>query len=245
MQYSQTSTEKNGILQACERFTRLGDAGITGTAATLAEFTNYVNLINRNTWVLIFRAYGGWQYDDGNQVDLPASTATLTSGQTSYALPTSALTVRGIEFKDQGGIWKQLRPITEEQIRDRNAMGEWNKTPGVPMYYQLVGQTVRIFPSANWTQADSFKVFYDRGSVSFLTTDTAETPGFASEFHDILPLGASCLWFEINTPDDLTYPVLKARYEQKKIDLVNFYQAKWSNMFPHRLGVRDSVREYT
>ena len=256
MIFSNTGTEKNGILQACERYTRLGDATITGTASYLAEFTNYCNEVNREIWTIIFRNYGGWQYEDSNQTDLPAASSTLTSGQTSYALPSGSLTVRGIEVQDSSGKWTALQPITEEQIRNgfaigstsgqigsgtNGAMGAFLTTSGTPQYFELVGQTVRIYPAASWTQASSFKVFYDRGSVDFLTTDITpgtKQPGFASEFHDLIPLGACCIWYESNSPEDLTYQSLRGRYERKKLELEQFTHAQSARLFKPKLTVR-------
>ena len=254
MQFSLTTTEKSGILQSCERYTRLGDATITGTAAYLAEFTNYCNEISRELWALIFKNYGGWQYEDSNQTDLPASAATLTADQVSYALPSTALTVKGIEVKDASGNWHALKPISEEEIRNGvnvgtpasgqlytnnvGSMGEFFKTSGTPLYFQMIGQTIKIFPAADWTQASSFKVFYDRGSVAFLTTSTTTTPGFASEFHDLIPLGASCIWYELNSPEDLTYASLKGKFERKKAELENFYHLQSIRLIKPQLRVR-------
>ncbi len=192
---------------------------------------------------MIFVSYGGWQFEDGNQTDLPAASATITSAQVSYSLPSGSLTVRGIEVKDTGGIWTQLRPITEEQIRQREAMGEFFKTSGQPLFYQLIGQTVRIFPASNYTQASSFKVFFDRGSVAFASTDTTATPGFASEYHGILPLGAALEYLKVKAPNDATIPYLRADFQEYELKLKTFYQTKWSNMFPSRITVRDSLRE--
>lgn len=243
MQFSVTTTEKNGILQACERYMRFADAGITGNTARLAQFTNFINRHNRKVWHMIFSAYGGWQYDDANQTDLPAATATITADQTSYALPTGSLTVRGVEVKNTGGVWSGLLPITEEQIRERQAMGEFYKTSSQPLFYQLVGQTVRIYPASNYTQSSSFKVFFDRGSVAFLTTDTTKEAGFASEYHDILPIGASIDALTIEQPDSSTLALLRAEYADYEKKIKDFYQTKFSQMFPPRIRVRDVVRE--
>jgi hypothetical protein len=184
---------------------------------------------------LIHRVYGGWQYEDANQTDLPVATATITSGQTSYALPVGTLNVRGIEVKDTGGIWHTLKPITEEMIREFSSMGEFRKVASRIEYYQLVGNTVRVFPAADYTQTDSFRVFYNRGSVAFATTDTTEEPGFVSEFHDLVPLGASIKWFGINTPEDLSMPFLTAEYKRKLADLEKFYQTQFTQMFPAKI----------
>lgn len=243
MQFSSTS-DKLGIIQACERYTSLNDAGISGNATRLKEFTAHVNEINRRVWHIIFTAFGGWQYEDANQTDLPAATDTLTSGQTSYALPTGSLTVRGIEVKDTGGIWRQLQPLTEEMIREHQAMGEFFKTSGQPLYYQLIGQTVRIFPASNYTQAASFKVFFDRGSVAFASTATTETPGFASEYHGILPIGASLEYLMIKQPNDATTTRLANEYAKYEQNLRKFYQQKFHQMFPPRIMTADIIREY-
>lgn len=238
------TTAKLGIIQSCENYTNLGDAGISGNATYLKEFTRYINESGSRVWSMIFSAYGGWQYEDANQTNLPAASDTLTSGQTSYALPSGSLTVRGIEVKDTGGVWRKLNPITEEQIRDRQAMGEFYKTAATPLFYQMIGQTVRIFPAANWTQSESFKVFFDRGSVAFTSTDTTATPGFASEFHGILPIMASIQWLISKRPDSSNLALLRqeeANYIQR---LKQFYQEKFHQMFPPRITTADIIREY-
>jgi len=243
MQFSDT-TNKLGIIQSCERYMRLGDAGISGNAQLLLEFTAHINQVNRETWALIFDAYGGWQYDDSNQTDLPAAVDTITADQVSYALPTGALTIRGIEVKDEGGVWHQLKPITEEQIRDSQAMGEFYKTSGQPLFYQVVGDTVRVFPASDYTQASSFKVFFDRGSVAFASTDTTKAPGFYSEFHSVIPIGASLERLKIEEPDNSQVQWLDARYKEYQRDIVKFYGKRLSQLFPPRVTVRDAVREY-
>lgn len=244
MNFSVTTTEKSGILQACERYTSLGVAGITGDTALLAEFTNYVNEESRKAWHIIFDAYGGWQYDDSQQTDLPAAVDTLTADQTSYALPSEALTVRGVEIKNTGGVWTQLGAVTEEQIRERQPMGEFFKTSSIPQFYQLVGDSVRIYPASNYTQASSFKVFFDRGSVAFTTTDTTDAPGFASEYHDIIPIGASLTWQEVKHPNDATTIMLRNKYEERKASLRDFYQRRWMDKNPARIRVRDAMAQY-
>ena len=243
MQFSDTSG-KLGIIQAIERYTSLNDGGISGNATRLKEFTAHVNEVNRRVWHLIFTSYGGWQYEDGNQTDLPAASDTLTSGQTSYALPTGSLTVRGIEVKDTGGIWRQLKPLTEEIIREHQAMGEFYKTSSQPLYYQRVGQTVRIFPASNYTQTSSFKVFFDRGSVAFASTNTTETPGFASEYHGILPIGAALEYLMVKQPNDPVTTRLANEYTKYEKNIERFYQEKFHQMFPPRIRTADIIREY-
>lgn len=189
-------------------------------------------------------SYGGWQYDDGNQTDLPFASTTLTADQVSYALPSGSLGVRGIEIKNAGAVWSPLLPITEEMIRERQAMGQFFNVSGVPMYYQMVGQTVRLFPAANYTQAASFKVSFDRGSVAFVYTDTTATPGFAAEYHDILPIGAAIEWLKIKEPNSATLTNLRIDYAALDKNLGEFYSSKFEQMFPPSLKIRDAMKEF-
>ena len=243
MQFSDTAA-KLGLIQACERYCNLGDAGISGSSSLLKEFTAHINQHGRKVWHYIFEVYGGWQYDDANQTDLPAGVGTLTASQTSYALPSSALTVRGVEVKDTGGGWTPLLPLTEEQIRDSIAMGQFMSTTSNPRYYQLVGQSIRIFPASNYTQASSFKVFFDRGSVAFASTNTTETPGFASEYHDVLAIGASMEWLKTRVPESATLRILQADYLEYINNLKNFYSQRFLQMVPKRFTTKDLISDY-
>ena len=47
---------------------------------------------------------------------------------------------------------------------------------------------ITIYPSANYASTDGLKVYYDREAVEFATDDTTKTPGFASPYHEILPI---------------------------------------------------------
>jgi hypothetical protein len=232
MVYSDTST-KLGILQECERKCNLGDTGITGTASVLATFTAYCNEASRQVWHWIFTSCGGWQYDDSNQTDLPAATATLTDSQNTYALPSTALTVQSISIKNESGDWYDLKPLTEEIIRSTgNSVEEFFETDGAPLYYTLVGNTIRLFPASNYTQADSLRVCFERGSVAFASTDTTKTPGFASEYHGVIPLLASIMWLKVKTPQDATLQMFRADAMEFEQRIKEFYSKRFKDMSP-------------
>lgn len=243
VQFNITTTEKNGLIQECERKCNLGLASISGDAALLVEFTNHINNIGREVWHTIFNAYGGWQYDDGNQTDLPTSTTALVADQAFYALPAEALSVRGIEFKNSGGVWQKLNPLTEEQIRDIQAVTEFYKTSSTPLFYRLVGNSIQMFPPANYALAAALKVSFDRGSVAFASTATTTSPGFASEYHEILASGASYRWARYKKPGEKLTQELGAEYTAWLSRLDNFYGMRFKAMFPKRVTTRDSVRE--
>lgn len=218
MQFNDT-TNKNGIIQDCERYCGITATGISGNSVLLGDFTAYSNSTLRSLWHLSFLSCGNWQYEDNNQTDLPQATANLTSAQTTYALPSSALTVNRIEVKDAAGNWTKLTPIAESHIY--GAVDEFMKTDAQPMYYRLVGNTFEIFPASNYNSTSGLKVYFDRGSVAFAASDTTKTPGIAGEYHDLIPLGASLKYLKIKRPGsaetaqvDKDYQTLELKYKQ-------------------------------
>lgn len=229
MTYNDT-TNKSGILQCVEFRTDLGDAYITGDDTRLKQFTALVNNENHKVWHTIFMSNGNWQYDDGNYTDLPQATTELTVNVAKYALPPTALTVKGINCLDEAGNWYGLIPLTAETIG--NEVDEFMDTPSQPMYYRLVNGTAQIYPTPNYTKTAGIKVLFDRDSVDFVTTDTTKTPGFASPYHEILPIGVSIEWLKIKQPQSPTLPQLQADYLKMEKAIKDFYGKRFKDFTP-------------
>jgi hypothetical protein len=232
MQYSNTTT-KAGIIQNIERMTDLGDAYISGDATRLAEFTSMVNRISSRVWHNIFMATGNWQYDDSNETNLPIATTNLVSGQQTYALPAEALTIQRLEIKDENGNWEVLRPLVKEKIKI--AIDEYNDVDGDPIQYLLVNSQIVLYPAPNYSQDASLKAYYDREAVAFTTSDTTKTPGFASPYHEILPIGASIEWFKVKQPTSPTMQVLMADYQRLEQSIKEYYSKRFKDYKP-RVG---------
>lgn len=191
MVFSDT-TNKNGIIQECERITGLGDEGISGVTRVLQEFTSNVNEKNREVLSWIQQSSYSWQYDDQNQTDLPVSTAELRSGRQKYQLDSEMLTVRNIKIKDKGGNYVELNRTNELPTKESGS--------GVPSSFVLMGRTIIFDKTPDYTQADGIRVQHDRDVVEFTTSDTTATPGFAPHLHRGLAIGASYIWLQIHRP---------------------------------------------
>jgi len=236
MVFSDT-TNKLGIVQDIDFW-----VGTNSSSYPLADKTRNVNERSKMVWSWIFDSYGGAIFDDSNQTDLPQSVGTLTSGQSTYPVPSGTLAIEGVEVKNASGIWIKLVPITAEQIRERNAMGEFHKTSATPIYYRVVGETIQIYPAANWTQSSSFKVFYNRGMSDFASTDTTKQPGFVSPFHRAVSVGAA-LDYAIKNPQIGKKELLELEWAKYEKAIKSFYTARFKELFPARVTVRDSLRE--
>jgi hypothetical protein len=207
------------------------DATGLNPIAHLQKITRAVNEANRIIWSWIFEAYGGWQYDDANQTNLPSATTSLVASQQKYTILAEALTSLGFSVVDQGGNEYDLEPITLDEIRERGlSEQEFLNTPGNPKYYRMVGNVVKLYPAPSYSQNASLRARFDRGSVVFASTDSTKSPGFASEFHGAVSTGASLIIAEDKgLKNQNNIEQRWARYERA---IKAFYKSKLAELNP-------------
>lgn len=140
---------------------------------------------------LIREAQGRWQFDDSNYEDYSIATTSLTADQQDYALDgTSHFRIERVEVKDEAGGWTKLKSIDQADVYDQ-ALSQFLSTPGIPAYYDKVGNSLFLYPAPSYSQAASLKLFFERGPDYFETTDTTKTPGFNPLFHRLVSLWAA------------------------------------------------------
>ena len=223
MVFSDTTTNL-GIIQACEDQCGLGITGISGDSNKLKEFTRYANRANRKIWHWIFTSQGIWQYDDSNETGQPEGTASLVDSTAIYALPTGTLTVRRVEIKDSDGNWFELDQIAESDIPE--AIPEYDSSDGQPNQYRLIGDEIQLFPAPDYASTDGLKVYFDRTSTDFANSDTTQTPGFATPYHDLVAIGASLEWLKSKRPDANTIGLLREDWLRGEQEVIEFYSQR-------------------
>jgi len=233
MVFSDT-TNLSGIIQNIEVMTDLGSTYISGDTTRLKEFTNLVNRVQHRVWHTIFASNGNWQYDDGNYTTMPSSTTDVVSGTAQYSLPTDALTVKRVEIKDNAGNWIVLAPITIEELGGV-AVDEYMDTDGIPQSYRLVDNIIELFPATNYASTAGLKVYFDRDSVDFEYDATSTTPGFASPYHEMLPIGATIEYLKVKQPTSPTLPALMQDYLKLEQSIKQFYGKRFKDFKP-RIG---------
>ena len=195
MVYSDT-TNLNGLIQECERVL-FGEYGsISDNTTRLKEFTSLLNQSLDDTALDIMRVDRNWKWDDRNHPDRPIATANIVSGQADYATDVSFLKIEKVEIKSSDGVWRMLRPIkeTERPFSFEERYDEDN----LPLYYDLQGYSIILFPTPNYSQDDSLKVHYQRTFSRFETSDTTKAPGCPSVFHPLIALRACYKYAFVN-----------------------------------------------
>lgn len=191
MQFSDT-TNKTGIIELIEDLT--GTQSSSSSSYTLAKKTRDVNNAFAKFMILAISSAGRWQVDDTNQADYPIIYTDVNSGQNDYSFTDDGSTpanqildVTRVEIKDTSGIWRQLRPIDQDDLNGV-AIDEFLKTTGQPEFYDKRANGLFLYPASNYTQSASLKVYYNRTPVYFLTTDTTKEPGIPDMFHEYLTI---------------------------------------------------------
>lgn len=212
----------------------------------LAEKARAANKTNRMVWVMIFDAYGGWQYDDSNNTtDFPIALASLNVGQADYDLPPTAITVRDVEIlpSSTSTVYQKLIEITQENITELGlSEASLFTSTGVPRYYRPIGSSIKLYPAPNYTISSGLRATFDRGSTAFLPTDTTKQPGFAPEFHEVISVGMALEYARRNALSAVQD--IQADMNGFISRIKAYYNARFQEKFPGRLNVFDATSEY-
>ena len=85
---------------------------------------------------------------------------------------------------DSTGLYRQLIPIDMAQLGGI-ALEEWNKTAGLPIYYDKIADNIiRLYPKPATTVVNGIKYFFQRAPHYFVATDTTLQPGVADDLHE-------------------------------------------------------------
>lgn len=225
MQYSDT-TNKNGLLQRCEFWTGVGDAGITGDSLRKAQFTQAMNNWYHKVVTMILDSRDDVDFDDPNLTDQPTFTFPLKASQRDYnlALSEKILKIKRVDvcWNGTGNTCYKARRLDSSEIQ--RGLGNDSDvddyfTEEDPRYDLMNnGYTIKLYPQANATHVTNsgvIRVESVREIDEFTTSDTTQEPGFDEPFHEMLAIGASYEWLLVNETENAT---LISRLEQMLAD---------------------------
>src|SRR3990167_10472232 len=146
MQFYNTVSTEDSLVHECWD---LCDADIN--SYPLAKVTRRFNLALEELVAEILNTDGTWQYDDTNHTDLPIGTGTLVEAQESYSFSSEYLQVQAIKVKDVNGNWNIVENIDQFNDISGIAIEEYFSATGLPLYYDILGDTIRLYPAPTST----------------------------------------------------------------------------------------------
>lgn len=227
--YSDT-TNKNGLLQICERLCHFGDADITGDATLKAQFTSALNDAYDEVLPYVFAAEQRWQFDDPSHTTLPIATTNIVSGQRDYTFTSdsasaSILQIDKVAIKQDASTsdYTMIYPIDQSDVASKRLIEDNSDNTGIPTRYDVVGSSILLDPEPNYSSTAGLKIWYSRTPDYFTTSDTTQTPGIPDLFHQLLAYIASHEWLFVNNPEETTtISRLEQKIQDRKLELSQF-----------------------
>ncbi len=210
MMYSDTSG-KSGLLQDCEFWTNLGDAGVSGNATLKSQFTGRLNDWYHKVVTMILNSQDESDFDDINHTNYPVLKVSLVANQRDYQISASEkmLKIKRIDICPNG-IGNTCYKA-EAFDSGEYGLGMGNDTDVDANFavsepkYDLKNNSIWIYPratAANVTNSGVIRAEWIREIDEFTTSDTTQEPGFDEPFHRMLSIGASYDWILVNKSEN-------------------------------------------
>lgn len=179
-------TNKEDSICADIDFLLFGDSTTLNTDYSLADRTRNVNISLDEVVAELFKADPNFMWDDITNPDFPIATMTLTANQDHYTLPDETLVIHRMRVKGSGGDFTTLTPVTRRELSDSDL-----SSTGTPSKYYKIDNALFPIPVPDYGAAAGVEIEFQRGANHFITTDTDKSPGFNSQFHQYLSVGAA------------------------------------------------------
>ena len=224
MQFSRTTT-KDGLIQACEFWTNLGDAVISGDTTLLKIFTARINAAFDKVTPLLIRFGTYLRWDDANNGTPPSATFSIVLGTNAYTLALDAASLEVLNIASlsilPSATATQYVPLEEMTLDDPDAprvLSPNTLDTGVPTKWLKQGNGIYFDRIPSYSATNGAKATIERPPSYFVSTDTTKEPGFPSPFHELLALYASESWLLVNKPgnQELIASVLGEIAKQEK-----------------------------
>lgn len=246
MKYLDTTNTDNSIYHYSTYL--LGKSVTDTTSLPVKDFCRSANVYYRKAAYFIWRNTVGWEFDDSNYATLPTGTTDLVNGQQDYSIPTNALSIERIEVMDSEGKYALLKRIDKSEITEE-ALDEHYSTNGMPVEYDLVGNSILLYPtpSTSYVTATAGLKLHLSRDVSVPTTPSAyrtisTEPGFQITFHPYISYGVSYDYGISNNYTQEKMALLKIALQEYEVSISDYY-AKRDRDYPVKIKpkVRSSI----
>ena len=92
-------------------------------------------------------------------------------------------------MKNESGDWVVLKPLDQTDVKE--AMAEYLETASEPIYFDVLTNSVFLYPQPSYSSTNGLKLYVSRTPVYFTTSDTTTEPGIPKIHHEYLPIRAA------------------------------------------------------
>jgi len=209
MQLSDT-TNKNGLVQRVEKWTRLPYGTSGDTLKTIIVDLNVA--VDKLLPMLL--GYGDYlRWDDTNHTDAPAGRTNIVSGQADYkitqddnSLDILNITHARVLISATATDYTDLKRMKADDERVPDVLSPNSTNTGIPSHFLEMGNRIYLFPEPNYAATSGLEIFFGREQVEFTVTGTSgddtTVPGIPKQFHELLALDAAQSYVAVNRPTD-------------------------------------------
>lgn len=233
MQFNDT-TNKNGLIQKCERLTNLGDGAISGDSTLLAYFTADINETQYELITEIMKSQDTFEWDDPNRTDYPIATTPLVASQRDYNFDSiSFLKLRRVDVSYDGTTYYRATPFDSSAYlkgmgNDTDVDGDFSKTSPK---YDPKAFGLWLYPmasTADVTAGGKLRIEFTRAFDEFTVADTTQQPPIDRPFHELIAVGAAYRWL-LDKDSDKANKLL-AQYQKGIENLKRYYNNRNEDM---------------
>lgn len=201
-------------------FLLFSNSATLNTDYSLIDRTRNVNIAWDEVVAELYKADPNHMWDDTTNVDFPIATTALVASLDHYTMLDTSLVVHRVRMKDANGSWITLTPRLRGELTDT----ELNAT-GTPDKYYKIAEAIFPVPVPDYGYAGGVELTFQRGGNHFATTDTDTSPGFNSQFHQILSIKAAKRYALANGMDQKV-AMLQGMEEDIMRKMVEHYQLR-------------------
>jgi hypothetical protein len=192
IQFNDTTNYK-GLVQIYEKECGYNRGDVSGNSDLLKEFTADCNIALDEFNSIAIQSSGKWQFDDSNQTDYPIITTNIVSGQRDYSFTLDGSSNLILDIykvailpSATATLYQGIDP-TDELIGDTDIV-TGNTNGGTPYSYGKLSNGIFLEPRPNYNATSGLKIFINRETTYFTSSDTTKKPGVPGILHEYFAL---------------------------------------------------------